>query len=423
MTDESPAARAGSEPEILRWRVRALDLVLWTALALGAVTLGFLLLVVPEAASPAKRLLGLAFFLAIAALSLARRVPHPVRVWGFLLTVLGLAGLALAARGLDGAGRLFLLVVPLFATVLLGRRPGYAAAAASLVLYLGAASLVATGAWAPLALRPGEALEPKFWLFQGVVLVLVQWPVLVLFDRFAGHLQDSSAAERHADRERRRLERVLQEASERERREIGHRLHDGACQGITAAALRCQLVRSSLAARGCAGEVAHLEAVAAILGDSVKEIHDLARGLSPPEIPPEAFVAALDDLAEGVRCTTGIECDLLHDGVAGPDDSERSTHLFWIAREAVSNALRHGGPGRIEIELSRRGGVLRLRVEDDGTGMPGTAAPDGMGLSVMRHRAERIGGMLAVGPGTSAGTVVTCDVPLPRAEVDRGGRR
>lgn len=421
MKEALPAADAGPDPEFLRWRVRALDLVLWTSLSLGGAVLLLLFLVVPEAAPLGKRLLGLGAFLAIGMVALARSVPHPVRAWGFLLIVLLLAGVTLAARGLEGSGRLFLAVVPLLATVLVGRRSGYVSAVMSLALFLGAASLTTGGSWAPLPSWPEAAA--RFWLFQGGVLLVVQWPVLVLIDRFIGQLQEVLAAERKADRERRRLERELLESAEIERREIGHRLHDGACQGITAAALRCQLVKSSLAARGSREEVAHLEAVAALLEESLKEIHDLARGLSPPVLSPEAFPAALDDLAEGVRSSTGIECDLLHDGLVRPEDPERSTHLFWIAREAVSNALRHGRPRRIEIELARGGGALTLRVQDDGAGIPENGAPGGMGLGVMMQRAERMGGTLTVGPGVSGGTAVTCTVPLLRTAGDREGDR
>lgn len=410
---ESRATPAERDPEILRWRIRALDLVLRATVGLGAVGLLVLFLLVPEAAPLEMRLLGLGLFAAVGAVALARNAPHRARAWGFLLALLGLAGVTLAARGLEGAGRLFLLVVPLLAAVLVGRSAGYASVAASLAVFAGAGSLALRAPVPHVSTSPPAAPDPRYWLFQGVALGLTQLPVLILVDRFVRHLQETLAAERRAHVEQRRLERALRETAERERRAVGHSLHDGACQELAAAALRCQLLRSSLGARAGRDELAHLEAVTAILETTVRQVHDLARGLSVPEPPPAALASALDDLAERVRADTGIECDLLDDGRPWPEDPETSAHLLRIAQEAVSNALRHGRPGRIEIELARNAtGGLRLRVEDDGRGMPADGERRGMGLGIMRHRAERIGGTLTVGPAPSGGTVVTCTAPL-----------
>lgn len=412
---ELPAPSPEGGPELLAWRRRALDVVLRSSAGLGAVMLLVLFLLVPEAAPLEKRLLAAGLFAVVVAVAAARRASHGLRASGFLLALLGLGGVTLAARGLEGTGRLFLFVVPIFATVLVGRRTGYVSAAASLSVFAGAGGL-ALRSTAPDGAGPAPAASDlPYWLFQGLAFGLLQLPVLVLVDRFLGHLQETLAAERRAHREQRHLEQALRETAERERRAVGRGLHDGACQELTAAALRCQLLRDSLGPRASREEATHLEAVAATLESSVRDIHELARGLSPLEPSPEALASALDDLAERVRAGSGIECDLLLDGGAWPEDAESGAHLFRIAKEAVSNALRHGEPGRIEIELARDASALRLRVEDDGRGMPGDGEGRGIGLGIMRDRARLIGGTLAVGRARSGGTVVTCTIPLEGA--------
>ena len=422
---------AGADPKAstLRWRERALDLVLWAGVGIGTVPLVVIFVAAPDFLPTGLRYFGLGVYLLVSAVALARRVPHQVRVWTFLLALFALAGVALATRGLGGGGRLFLVVLPIFATVLLGTRSGYAAAAMSLALYTTAAFLNVGGFLKPWNLLPGNPSAPQVWLLQGAMLVLVTVPVLVLVSRFVDLLQGALTAERvaterivEAGRERRCLERALLETGERERRAVGHQLHDGPCQQITAALLRCKVAQNALIARGAGEEAAQIAAIAEVLDASVAEIHDLALGLSPAKFSPGALAAALDELARSVRASGAVACEFLHDGSAQPTDPEATSQLFRIAQEAVRNAVRHARPGHIRIEFERSAGVLRLQVRDDGIGMPRDGGRDGMGLRIMRFRTELVGGSLSVGPAAGGGTLVTCAVPLssPAASRKRG---
>jgi signal transduction histidine kinase len=413
---------------ILRWRKRALDRVLWVVLGIGIVPILVAFLVSPHSASLRLRLLSLGIYLLLVAVALARQVPHQVRGWGFVLAGFGFAGMAFAATGLHGAGRLFLVALPLHALVLLGPRSGYVAAAMSLTIYALAALLGAGGALKPDPFFRDDTFGAEFWLLQGAMLLLVLGPILVLVNRFVGLLQGALAAERAATgqiaeeaRERHRLERVLLETGERERRDVGHQLHDGPCQEITAALLRCKVAENLLAARGSREEIGHIRAIAEMLDSSVGEIHDLARGLSPADLSPGALASALSDLARRVHASGGVECDFVHDGLAEPEAAGTSSQLFQIAREAVSNAIRHGKPRQIRIELARNDGTLRLVVRDDGVGLLPDAGREGMGLRIMRHRAELMGGSLSTGPAVGGGTVVTCTLPFLASGERRGG--
>jgi signal transduction histidine kinase len=82
---------------------------------------------------------------------------------------------------------------------------------------------------------------------------------------------------------------------------------------------------------------------------------------------------------------------------------DRSLNLFRIMQEALTNALRHSGSDDVIVRLVRREGSLLAEVRDFGRGMPGSAPRGaggergrGMGLKIMRYRAEAIGARLEV---------------------------
>jgi signal transduction histidine kinase len=81
---------------------------------------------------------------------------------------------------------------------------------------------------------------------------------------------------------------------------------------------------------------------------------------------------------------------------------------WFVACEAVTNAVKHAAPGLIAISASRANGTLKLIIEDNG---PGGADPLGNGLRGIADRAEAAGGRLSVGTRPGAGTVVTAELP------------
>jgi two-component system CheB/CheR fusion protein len=92
-------------------------------------------------------------------------------------------------------------------------------------------------------------------------------------------------------------------------------------------------------------------------------------------------------------------------------DSAVANHLFRIAQEAVTNAVRHGQAPTIQISLRLDEHSLTLSIEDDGTGMAPSAPPScGSGLRIMKYRSKLIGGMLNIRPNEKGGTRVSCTI-------------
>ncbi len=214
--------------------------------------------------------------------------------------------------------------------------------------------------------------------------------------------------------ERRRLEREILEISHAEQLRIGQDLHDGLCQQLTGIAFA--LASLSRAGASHSTKFAKLngsiEQIADLVDQAITQARGLARGLCPVRLEAEGLAEALRELAANtseiyrVRCRfEGDDHVLLHDNTA-------AIHLYRIAQEAVSNAIRHGKAKRIDLSLSQSGGNIVLTVRDDGAGLPDRSRRGrGMGLYIMQYRAKMIGGTCVVRAAPRRGTLVTCSMP------------
>ena len=214
--------------------------------------------------------------------------------------------------------------------------------------------------------------------------------------------------------ERKQLEREILEISEREQRRIGHDLHDGLCQHLAGIEMMIQVLQHKLehkapAAAARAGEIA------AHVRETIAQTRSLARGLSPVALEAEGLMAALRELAGNSEKIFRVGCQFQCAPPVTVGDHTVATHLFRIAQEAVSNALRHGKKvSRIVISLREEAGRLCLAISDDGAGFPpqtGTAKVGSMGLRIMQSRTGMIGGTLAIGGNTQGGATVTISLP------------
>lgn len=215
---------------------------------------------------------------------------------------------------------------------------------------------------------------------------------------------------------RKDLERTMSDVSEREQRRIGEDLHDGLCQ---------YLVGAAFAARKLAGKLAELELpenrdatqIAELLGDSIAQARDLARGLYLAELESNGLVSALESLAARVSSRHSIDCRFI-DRVSSPvEDESVATNLFRIAQEAIMNAVKHAEAKRILVTLETGPERLWLEIADNGAGLPpGAGLAPGMGTQIMRQRARMMGAELNVGVGADGpGTVVQCFIQKSKA--------
>ncbi len=207
---------------------------------------------------------------------------------------------------------------------------------------------------------------------------------------------------------RRRLEKQILEISEREQKRIGQDLHDDLGQQLAGIWCLSQLLESSLVAQK-SPEAAAAAKITGQLKESLELTRKLAQGLYPVALQADGLSFALDELAkrttEIYKISCRCKCRQKH-----VMDHTVATHLYRIAQEAITNATKHGHAQKIEIELSSNSRHTYLTVINDGMPMAEkTADGDGMGLRIMKYRADMIGGKLSVESNKhNAGTSVTC---------------
>jgi signal transduction histidine kinase len=211
--------------------------------------------------------------------------------------------------------------------------------------------------------------------------------------------------------ERVRLEKVVLEITERERRAIGHDLHDGLSQHLTGTALVAEALGARLASRS-PEDAAEVRKIVGLIERGIEQTRSLAKGLLLAEIESDGLVNALHDLAATIRDQSRTTCAFTCEDAVSLEESGTATHLYRIAEEATRNAARHGRARNIALRLQPEGGGLTLEVRDDGSGLPPPASRgQGLGLRIMAHRAAIIGASLSVEALPEGGTRVACRLP------------
>lgn len=213
--------------------------------------------------------------------------------------------------------------------------------------------------------------------------------------------------------QRQQLERELLEISEREKRRIGEDLHDMVCQELSATALFLKSTAKKMAKENPAAAET-LEESAQTVNRNVVIARELASGLQAVELTASGLKNALRDLAARACQNTGIKCHFKAGrGVRVPDDTG-ALHLYRIAQEAVTNAVKHSDAKNILISLDHDAAHVCVSVHDDGKGFTIRKRGKGLGLHMMRYRANALGGELKIERRKGGGTDVTCVIPLKR---------
>lgn len=213
--------------------------------------------------------------------------------------------------------------------------------------------------------------------------------------------------------ERRQLEEELLAAAGREQRRIGQDLHDGLCQHLAGIEFRTEALARDLADVPVAREEA--EKIGALIRDGTRQARMLARGLAPVELEKNGLMSALAELAASSADLYRIECRFTCDRPVLVTDDTTATHLYRIAQEAISNAVRHGHAKTITMELRHVGNEAVLTITNDGAALPEEPGRSGgMGLRTMRYRAEMIGATVRLGSTAEGKIELNCTFKTDR---------
>lgn len=216
------------------------------------------------------------------------------------------------------------------------------------------------------------------------------------------------------EQERLALQQQILDISERERRRIGQDLHDGLGQHLTGIELMTQALEQKLGGRSKA-DAAQAGKIAHHVREAIRQTRALAHGLSPVALEANGLMSALQELAANAQEMFRVQCVFLCEKPVLIRENAVATHLFRIAQEAFSNAVRHGHATRIEILLAATPERLVLAVSDNGTGFDAhRPAGPGQGLRIMNYRAAVVGGVFTMERGATRGTTVVCSIEHPK---------
>jgi PAS domain S-box-containing protein len=237
------------------------------------------------------------------------------------------------------------------------------------------------------------------------------------FEGVLAAMQDISQAREAQERvaatleELRRLSAHLNRVREEEQARLAREVHDEFGQLLTGLKLDLALLERQLpAAEGNEAARQRIPQMRALVDELVAAGRRIVSELRPPALDRLGLAAALDTLVADTS-RRGLEVAGRVEAETAGLDPEVATALYRIAQEALTNVLRHSGARRAQLRLARTDGHLRLVVEDDGHGLPGTPSRDGIGLVSMRERATLVGGTLRLAPRPGGGTRVEAEVP------------
>ncbi len=193
-------------------------------------------------------------------------------------------------------------------------------------------------------------------------------------------------------------------AGDEQRRRIERDLHDGAQQRLVALALELRIAQKELGRELDPDVERILEAAVDELQLAVDELRELARGVHPAVLTEEGLGVALESLA--ARTPLPVELIAAPDGRLPP---EIEAAAYFVACEAIANAVKHAQATSVRITAERRNGKLVIEVADDGIG--GAKANGGSGLRGLVDRVEAHGGTLRVESAPGHGTRVIGELP------------
>lgn len=214
------------------------------------------------------------------------------------------------------------------------------------------------------------------------------------------------------------LKQELLAQSVDEKIRLGRDLHDGIIQSLYAVGLTVETVRPLLRTDPAQAE-SRLEQVRNSLNVAIRDVRGYISGLAPENLRRASFSRGVTALFEQLRAGRDAEFEInVDDDAAAQLSLEQNIEALQIAREAISNALRHGNASHITLRMHQGDGEVCLLIQDDGRGFnPDHVRKGGFGLANMKARAERLDASLRIAsqPGQGTRVIVNFTAPKPAA--------
>ena len=205
-----------------------------------------------------------------------------------------------------------------------------------------------------------------------------------------------------------------------ERRFLASEVHDSIAQTLVFVNMRLPLLHDAMLEHDDERSLRYFADVKQAVGSVHANLREIMTNFRAG-MDPQGLLHALKGIAEEFTHRTGMAlewvCDVPDLGLS----VEQEVQVFHIVQEALANISRHAQARQARLSVRRGDGQLEILIEDDGRGLAdGAVAGDShFGLGIMKERAQRLGGTIAIGPRASGGTRVRLSVPQLGATVAR----
>ena len=212
---------------------------------------------------------------------------------------------------------------------------------------------------------------------------------------------------------------------EAERGRISRELHDSVGQSLTALKIQLQLLEEA-AIQEKSALASRLAELRDLADRSLQEVRQISHLLRPHMLDELGLMPTLQWLVRTFQKRTGIEVELVSEGMEDRTDPDVDNLVFRLVQEALTNVAKHAGAPAARVHLRRGGARLSLKVEDSGAGfdveevLHSTDEDRGFGLRGIRDRVHLFAGRFTVTSHPGAGTILEIEVPLDAADEARG---
>lgn len=270
------------------------------------------------------------------------------------------------------------------------------------------------------ALAPSEAiLGTLSRMEQGDLEARMPSFALIELNRIAegfNHLADRLARTIHSQQ---RLAHRLLSVREEERQHLARELHDEFGQYLASLNAEAAFARE-LADEGVPALRPCADSIVRTIEHMMETLQQILHRLRPIGLEEFGLLPSLRQLIVGWnQRSRETRFTLVADDVLDDLPDNINVSLYRIIQESLTNAVRHGQPGRVEVSLRRAPAGLILEIRDDGQGVrsgPDAGKPGGFGRLGMEERVLALGGTLHIAPAPGRGTLVSVHLPVPASE-------
>ena len=206
----------------------------------------------------------------------------------------------------------------------------------------------------------------------------------------------------------------LQSVREEERIHIAREIHDELGQALTGLKFELNTFAKHFENDDAAARQDKQQTLNVAIDRIINSVRRIASGLRPEVLDEIGLAAAFDWQAREFQRRTGIRCHVNIPARFSDPDKDRSTALFRIFQELLTNVARHANATRVNVALSEGEEALALCVEDNGRGIKETEAqsPRSLGFLGLRERVLAFGGSIDVKGDEGKGTRVCVSIPV-----------